>query len=76
MPAATSARMAAGVSCGMATTPGRELVIATTMPIANAPNSIKPMPPGRNWSSGPDQIRAASEISDADGDDGGDEARP
>jgi len=49
--------------------PGSDVVNETTIPITNAPNSIKPIPPGRNLPRSPEKIKAASEISKADGDD-------
>ena len=63
MPAATRAKMAAGVSWGNPIIPGTDVVMATAMPITKAPNSIKPMPPARNWLRSPEKMRAARDIS-------------
>ena len=60
---AISARMATGVSWGIITVPGLELVNARTALITQLPNSINPIPPEMYVERSPEKMRAAKEIS-------------
>ena len=55
--------MAAGVSCGTPIMPGKDVVRVMTIPMAKAPKSMSPIPPGRNRLRSPEKISAANEIS-------------
>ncbi|MGE5264122.1 MAG: hypothetical protein ACM3S0_12145, partial [Acidobacteriota bacterium] len=60
--AAVRARIAAGVSWGMAMAQGNELVNATTIVRMTAPVSVRPTPVVTWVASGPEKIKAAKEI--------------
>ena len=60
--AAMSARIAAGVSCGMAIAQGKELVKATTVVMTMEPINARPIPVVTWVARGPEKIKAAKEI--------------
>src|SRR5258708_23744950 len=61
MAAASNARMAAGVLCGTPIMRGWDVVRVMTMPMAKAPNNMRPIPLPRNPLRLPEKIKAASE---------------